>query len=65
MASIKEDKKCPKCGNVDEELIYESFSHLDDFFYFEYHCVLCHVFWRRTFEYIGLEVRKDAKWESK
>ena len=62
MASKKKDKKCPKCGNADEDSIQESFSHLDDCFYFEYHCDLCRVFWRRTFEYVGLEVRKDEHW---
>lgn len=62
MPTIKEDKKCPKCGNIDEQSIDESFSHFDDAFHFEYQCRLCRCFWRRTFEYVGLEVRKDKAW---
>lgn len=38
MPTIKEDKKCPKCGNIDEQSIDESFSHFDDAFHFEYQC---------------------------
>lgn len=38
MSTKKEDKICPKCGNSDDKIITESFSHLDDFFLFEYYC---------------------------
>ena len=64
MASKKADKKCPKCGNVDENEIDESFSHDNNVFYYEYHCRQCNVFWRRRFEYVGLEVRKDEAWKA-
>lgn len=60
MSTIKEDKKCPICGNDDEEQIEESFSHLDEFFCFEYYCNKCHCFWSRVFSYIGVHV-KDNK----
>lgn len=60
--NAKKDKKCPKCGNVDDSEIEESFSHFDDVFYFEYQCRLCNVFWRRVFKYDHLEVRKDGAW---
>jgi uncharacterized Zn finger protein len=52
----KEDKKCPKCGNADDELIEESFSHLDDFFLFEYYCEKCGCLWSRVFSYIEVKV---------
>jgi len=58
----KEDKICPKCKNSDDDYIDESFSHLDNFFYFEYQCRICGVFWRRVFEYVGVQVRVDSKW---
>ena len=61
--NVKKDKKCPKCGNVDENEIDESFSHLDDVFYFEYQCRHCGVFWRRVFKLDHLEVRKDNAWK--
>jgi len=62
MASKKADKKCPMCGNADENEIDESFSHGDNVFVYEYQCRLCNVCWRRRFKYVGLEVRKDEAW---
>lgn len=60
---MNKDKRCPRCGNDDENEITESFSHLNDVFYYEYYCDLCGVFWRRVFKFDHLEVRKDAAWK--
>lgn len=62
MTSKKEDKKCPKCGNTNEDRIFESFIHGDECFYYEYQCMICDCSWRRVFEYVGLQVLKDDKW---
>ncbi len=61
MTTIKEDKICPKCGNPDEDYIEESFSHLDEYFCFEYYCHKCKCFWSRVFSYIGIHIRDEEK----
>lgn len=61
MGTKEEDKICPKCNNSDYDTIEESFSHLDDFFCFEYYCTKCTYFWSRIFTYIGVHIKSKNK----
>lgn len=61
MGRKSEDKICPKCGNSDEDFIEESFSHLDEYFFFEYYCKKCKTFYSRVFEYSGVYIRSEEE----